>query len=497
MFNYNLLRPVIVRASLFIIVVSPATLCGQVAELLLSWKPTPGILPPDLIFDDGSQITSVSYTAPGGIARVGLRSELIAGKTRSEFEWRPPSQSKGTYQHFTGGELWVGFRLWVPTPSNDRSTSYFQFGPVRDKLFQNDSNGYYQLQLTRESSASTPLLWRWREYAAKPTRSGAPIAGAKARILNPDGSDGYATLLKLNALTSGELKNTFSSTQEDSWVAHLKMRTDSSAVVRLWRNGEKVVDSKTDGRSLPSLADQRNALSDDFTRVKWGPYGAGSNKVAIYADIRIAEGGGDDGYRTAAPPDEILTWTNGTSFGKAVPAPTGCDTAKTIVTGMPWGWTYNRSNQRIEGKASPLVAGARILFEFFANDGSPLRRVLWAFDGDASADTADLDNDGAANLLEDALEETTNLHRRSPELQPSTPVSLTQDKQRMQISFKRVHSNLTYQVEASSSLGQSAIWAPVATNPGQIGTTVTVPDTVDLIPGATTSRFLRLSVSRP
>jgi hypothetical protein len=39
--------------------------------------------------------------------------------------------------------------------------------------------------------------------------------------------------------------------------------------------------------------------------------------------------------------------------------------------------------------------------------------------------------------------------------------------------------------------------SPIATNPGQIGTTVTVPDTVDLIPGATTSRFLRLSVSRP
>ncbi len=491
------LKASVFRVLLLIIGASWLPLRGQVAEVLLNWKPTPGLLPPDLIFDAGSQISTLAYTSPGGTPRVGIRSELSAGLTRSEFEWRPPPQTRGTYEHATGGELWVGFRLWVTTPSNDRSTSYFQLGPVRDQAKQNDSNGYYQLQLTRESSAATPLLWRWREFMAMPTRGGVPLVGAQARIVNPGGGDGYVTLPKLNAQPAGPLRNTFSSNQEDTWVAHLKMRSDSTGVVRIWRNGEKVVDSQVDGRALPPLAERRNALADDFTRVKWGPYGAGERKVAIYADIRIAEGGADDGYRSVAPPDRIFAWTREARFTLAAPTPPNADPAKTRVTGLPWGWVYTRGTQRMEGTASDLVAGARILWEFFASDGSPLNRVVWEWEGDAGADSADLDNDGVANLMEDALETTTRLDRRSPWRQPDLSIARTPDQKRLQISFQRVRADLIYQVEASSTLGSTATWLPVATNPGQIGTRVTVSDTVDLSQAATSARFLRLRVSRP
>ncbi len=104
------------------------------------------------------------------------------------------------------------------------------------------------------------------------------------------------------------------------------------------------------------------------------------------------------------------------------------------------------------------------------------------------ADTTDADGDGVVNLLEFALgtEPTDSASAAVPVAQVSNS--------RLQLSFFRARSDVTYTVEASADL---ITWTVIATNPGVVGETVTVADTVVLLSSGATRRFLRLRATVP
>lgn len=105
----------------------------------------------------------------------------------------------------------------------------------------------------------------------------------------------------------------------------------------------------------------------------------------------------------------------------------------------------------------------------------------------AGALSADPDGDGLSNLLEYALGGNPASNASAPA--PQTEVA----DNSLQLVFFRARSDLTYQVEGSSDL---STWSTLATNPGQVGTNVTVPDPVAL-DSAQPRRFLRLRVTNP
>ena len=65
---------------------------------------------------------------------------------------------------------------------------------------------------------------------------------------------------------------------------------------------------------------------------------------------------------------------------------------------------------------------------------------------------------------------------------------------RLALTFNRVRGDLTYIVEAGSTL---AAWSTLATNPGSVGASVTVTDTVEISNSGPPARFLRLRVIAP
>ncbi len=107
-----------------------------------------------------------------------------------------------------------------------------------------------------------------------------------------------------------------------------------------------------------------------------------------------------------------------------------------------------------------------------------------------SADSADFDGDGASNLLEYAL--GTNAASAASVSVPTPQVSGL----RLQLSFLRARSDVTYLIEASSDLTPGS-WSVIATNPGTVGQSVTVIDTVNLPTANPPRRFLRLRVTSP
>ena len=107
--------------------------------------------------------------------------------------------------------------------------------------------------------------------------------------------------------------------------------------------------------------------------------------------------------------------------------------------------------------------------------------------GDA-ADTADPDGDGVNNLMEYALGTVPDSSASR-----SVPVLAT-DSNRLTLSFTRFRGDVTYIVESGSDLTD---WSPVATNPGTVGQSVTVSDTVDISTANPPRRFMRLRVTDP
>jgi autotransporter-associated beta strand protein len=108
----------------------------------------------------------------------------------------------------------------------------------------------------------------------------------------------------------------------------------------------------------------------------------------------------------------------------------------------------------------------------------------------SAADTADFDFDGATNLMEYALG-TTPTHVASA----AAPIAVILN-QRLQLTFLRARPDVTYIVETSSGLSPDS-WTTLATNPGSVGQSVTVIDTVNVSTANPPRRFLRLRVTSP
>ncbi len=103
--------------------------------------------------------------------------------------------------------------------------------------------------------------------------------------------------------------------------------------------------------------------------------------------------------------------------------------------------------------------------------------------GDA-ADGADPNDNGVPNLLEYALDPDP-----VPSDEPAAPLAGQTPDGRLTLSFVRARADLDYVVEGSTDL--MGEWSTVATNPGEVGETVTVTDN---FPSAAGQRFLRLRV---
>ena len=123
-----------------------------------------------------------------------------------------------------------------------------------------------------------------------------------------------------------------------------------------------------------------------------------------------------------------------------------------------------------------------------ARDSWRLSTLGTAANTGSAADSADADADGVSNLLEYALGGDALSALDAPA--PASQIS----NLRLQITFLRLRSELTYAVEASSDL---ITWTTIATNPGVVGQSVTVTDTVDLPSAVPARRFLRLRVNAP
>ena len=105
-----------------------------------------------------------------------------------------------------------------------------------------------------------------------------------------------------------------------------------------------------------------------------------------------------------------------------------------------------------------------------------------------ASNTADPDHDGVANLLEYAM--GTNPNSAASNGMPTLGTAAG----KLTLTFTRARSDTTYTVEASSDL---ISWSTLATNPGTVGQSVTVSDSVNISASNPPHRFLRLRVLTP
>jgi hypothetical protein len=100
---------------------------------------------------------------------------------------------------------------------------------------------------------------------------------------------------------------------------------------------------------------------------------------------------------------------------------------------------------------------------------------------------ADPDGDGLPNLLEYALDQDPLVPASEPN------VRITNIAPALSLSFLRARAELTYIVEASSTLAPGS-WTVIATNPGAVSLTVPVAVTDTVAVSTESRRFLRLRV---
>jgi hypothetical protein len=107
-----------------------------------------------------------------------------------------------------------------------------------------------------------------------------------------------------------------------------------------------------------------------------------------------------------------------------------------------------------------------------------------------AADLADPDADGINNLLEYALGGDPLVN--SPTILPAVSLDTSTSDLKLQLTFVRSRTDVTYVVQGSSDL---ATWADLATNPGTVSATTPVVFTDSVTNPA--RRFLRLKVTAP
>ncbi len=127
--------------------------------------------------------------------------------------------------------------------------------------------------------------------------------------------------------------------------------------------------------------------------------------------------------------------------------------------------------------ATPLELWRHAQFGSLANTGP-------------AADDADPDADGTGNFLEYALGTTPASAASRPNLESQI------SNLKLQLTFRRARADLTYIVEASTTLAPDS-WQPIATNPGTVGDLVTVQDSIEVTTANPPRRFIRLRVISP
>ncbi len=191
----------------------------------------------------------------------------------------------------------------------------------------------------------------------------------------------------------------------------------------------------------------------------------------------------ETGYRVERSPAGFAQWT---LVSGLLPAGTTSFTDTTVAAGSAYDYRVSAINAdglsayaSLTATIPPLTPLQSWLHTYF-NTASPT--------GPAALD-ADPDGDGLPNLLEYALGSSPT--SPTPAASPRVRLSST-TPERLELSFHRARpaSELTYEIEASSTLAPNS-WTLIARNPGQVGETVTVTDLVSVSP----RRFLRLRIT--
>ena len=143
-----------------------------------------------------------------------------------------------------GEERWVGCRIYRPDAEQYRRVCMFQLGPISGAPGHAGRGLYQILGRKREQS----LQWTFRGYLSR---------------VQEDDFEHPAGPMQVGAW--------------DSWVMHIRLRSDEEGLITLWRNGRKIVESRG-----------RNAYPGDRIAVKWGAYiGAGNiteQETNVYFD---------------------------------------------------------------------------------------------------------------------------------------------------------------------------------------------------------------------
>jgi autotransporter-associated beta strand protein len=214
-------------------------------------------------------------------------------------------------------------------------------------------------------------------------------------------------------------------------------------------------------------------------RINGTTVGSGYDQLAVGGNVTLAGALEVQAGAGLAPGTRFMV-LNKTSAGAFAGTFSGRPEGGSFTaSGYTWiiSYTGGNGNDVVLSIASPLQQWRQTHFGSIAGAGT-------------AVDTADPDGDGVVNLLEYALGTVPTSAASVSVPVPSVVGS------RLQISFLRARSDVTYIVETTSDLSSGA-WSILATNPGSVGQTVTISDTLNLTTANSPRRFMRLRVSSP
>jgi Domain of unknown function (DUF4082)/Malectin domain/Fibronectin type III domain len=186
----------------------------------------------------------------------------------------------------------------------------------------------------------------------------------------------------------------------------------------------------------------------------------------------------ENGYLIERSLDGGTTW-QGTDL-------TSANATSRVLTGLDAGSAYRFRLTATSSGGASASATADLAADLTARETWRQAYFGTTANTGTSADLVDPDADGLNNLLEYALNGDP-LSAASATL----PTASTSDS-KLQLTFLRARSDLTYVVQGSSDL---ATWADLATNPGSVSTTTPVVFTDSV--SNPSRRFLRLRVTAP